>query len=331
MTGKEHICWLTPQNSQTGGNWVDSIVKSRSQQYRTSSQSFNFGSKWSQHLSSAYNFMTHDDPNVDLWIENPFTASFKLPGVRSNDVIACHHIHYPHRPERRSHQPIEIARRIKNEAFLHRAERADQVVVVSDYWRDFLQSHGVDEVVRIRNGVPVDKFEDIPDTRPAILDDIANGDEPLVHLGIPANLKGTRQAYETLKDMDATFITTGRKDYELPVPHLNPEYETYLQILKSVDVVVSMSQFEEGWGLFAHEAMLAGTPVVGSGRGGMGELLQGGDQIICGSFDDLQTSIEEAIENRDTLAESGQEYVETLTVKKMVEKWHDVFRECLGD
>ena len=45
-------------------------------------------------------------------------------------------------------------------------------------------------------------------------------------------------------------------------------------LLQAASVAVTMSKFNEGWCRTAHEAMLCKTPVVGSGMGGMGELLE---------------------------------------------------------
>ena len=60
-----------------------------------------------------------------------------------------------------------------------------------------------------------------------------------------------------------------------------------------------MSKFQEGWCRTAHEAMLLKTPVVGSGFGGMSELLEGGGQIICDNFNDLKEKIEYLLGNHE--------------------------------
>ena len=64
----------------------------------------------------------------------------------------------------------------------------------------------------------------------------------------------------------------------IPVVNLSLNYKEYLCLLKASSVVVTMSKFKEGWCLTAHEAMLCKTPVIGSGKGGMRELLEGGNK-----------------------------------------------------
>ena len=58
-----------------------------------------------------------------------------------------------------------------------------------------------------------------------------------------------------------------------------------------------MSLFNEGWCRSAHESMICGTPVIGSGKGGMSELLKGGKQIICKNFSKLSNYVEMIIDD----------------------------------
>ena len=64
-----------------------------------------------------------------------------------------------------------------------------------------------------------------------------------------------------------------------------------------------MSKFLEGWNRTAHEAMLCRTPVIGSGTGGMRELLLGGQQIICEDIKTLPEIVDYAIKNAFALGE----------------------------
>ena len=52
------------------------------------------------------------------------------------------------------------------------------------------------------------------------------------------------------------------------------------------------------WNRTAHEAMLVGTPVIGSGRAGMRELLEAGGQLICERFEDLRHALVRAEHQR---------------------------------
>lgn len=48
----------------------------------------------------------------------------------------------------------------------------------------------------------------------------------------------------------------------------------YLSFISCCDIVIANSQFSEGWCRILHEAALLDIPIAGSGRGGMGELLE---------------------------------------------------------
>ncbi len=58
--------------------------------------------------------------------------------------------------------------------------------------------------------------------------------------------KGVIETYNSLKDIDAYFVTSGNKDVELPIPNLMLPFEEYRLLLAS-DIVITMSLFKEGW------------------------------------------------------------------------------------
>ena len=91
-----------------------------------------------------------------------------------------------------------------------------------------------------------------------------------------------------------------------------------------------MSQFEEGWCRVAHEAMLCKTPVIGSGKGGMGELLEGGEQIICPDFKSLRNEVEFLLNNqekRNQQGEYGYDFVKQFTSERFKESWKNLINE----
>lgn len=85
---------------------------------------------------------------------------------------------------------------------------------------------------------------------------------------------------------------------ELPIPNLMLPFEEYRLLLAASDIVITMSLFKEGWNRVAHEAVLCGTPVIGSGKGGMEELLVMSGQTICTSFEDLPHHVNRLLKNR---------------------------------
>ena len=65
-------------------------------------------------------------------------------------------------------------------------------------------------------------------------------------------------------------------------------FQEYLILLKASTVVLTMSLFKEGWCRVAHEALLLGTPVIGSGAGGMTEVLAQGGGLSCERAENLE-------------------------------------------
>jgi glycosyltransferase involved in cell wall biosynthesis len=85
-----------------------------------------------------------------------------------------------------------------------------------------------------------------------------------------------------------------------------------------------MSRFREGWCRTAHEAMLLGRPVVGSGTGGMGELLRGGHQVICPSHTQLRSHVEALLANprlAGELGRQGQLFARRFDLKRFRSEW----------
>ena len=124
----------------------------------------------------------------------------------------------------------------------------------------------------------------------------------------------------SLKDMEVHLVTSGRKEVDLPILNLNLDYRDYLLLLKSSSVVITMSKFKEGWNRTAHEAMLCKTPVIGSGLGGMRELLEGGNQIICEDFSDLKEQVSYALDHPE-MGEKGFEFARQFTVERFNDEW----------
>ncbi len=91
-----------------------------------------------------------------------------------------------------------------------------------------------------------------------------------------------------------------------------------------------MSKFLEGWNITAHEAMLCQTPVIGSGKGGMRELLEGGGQIICTEFSELPRHIDYALKNQQELGFKGYEFASQFTLEKFETEWLNLVDRILN-
>ncbi len=154
---------------------------------------------------------------------------------------------------------------------------------------------------------------------------------PIVYIGNCRENKGVVEAYEALKDKGYHLVTSGEPNITLPCPNFNVSYREYLLLLKASSAVVTMSKFREGWCRTAHEAMLCKTPVIGSGTGGMAELLEGGKQFICRNISELPLLVETAISQSQRAGEDGYKYACVLTVELFENSWMNLIEEVMQD
>lgn len=82
-----------------------------------------------------------------------------------------------------------------------------------------------------------------------------------------------------------------------------------------------MSKIEEGWSRVAHEALLCKTPVIGSGSGGMKELLEGTGQVICDSIANLPDMVREVLDNKWIYVDKGYNFAKGFTYEIFVRDW----------
>lgn len=206
--------------------------------------------------------------------------------------------------------------------------RKNTIVVVASYWKEYVHALGFEKVYLIYNPFDIEFYDAITDGEVREFS-IKYGLEgnTVVYIGNPQEKKGCRIVKEVLRGRDYSLVSTG---IGVPLPgvsHLNLTRREYICLLKLSSCVVTFSQFKEGWCRVAHEALLCGTPVVGSGLGGMGELLITGGQLIARSPFEIPGRVSEAIANRSDLASSGIEYAREFTVERFVDSWRRLLNE----
>ena len=213
----------------------------------------------------------------------------------------------------------------------HKLRDVDASVVMGKYWQNFLH---VKDFTNVRIAyVPSDpgEFKFTSAEIEEFKKKYGLTAKPVVYLGVAREEKGFRESFEALKHLDYHFVISGdpslKKLYSSkPIHDLRLDRRDYLRLLKASDVVVAMSKVLEGWCINVQEAMLCKTPVVGSGEGGMAELLEGGEQLICKNFEDLKDKVNFAIEHQE-LGERGYQFAKTLTVDKFGKSWIDLINE----
>jgi glycosyltransferase involved in cell wall biosynthesis len=216
---------------------------------------------------------------------------------------------------------IRMFETVMERRFFARRRFDEPIVVIAQYWRDALAARGYRNLHLIYCGFRLADYEvtdaDVADFRRRHGLDAAR----IVYIGNPQRKKGADLAHTALKNAGYALVTSGVGDLELPVRHLDLPFRDYVCLLRSAEVVVTMSRFQEGWNRVAHEAMLVGTPVVGSGRGGMGELLRGGGQLICDDPAHIAEAVERAIGSRSTLGEAGRRFAATFSEERFTREW----------
>lgn len=218
---------------------------------------------------------------------------------------------------------------------LHRRLRElDVVVTVSHYWREYLEGIGCRKVRVIHNGFDLHEYN-ISESQIAHFRHRYKlpSRRPLIYIGYTRGDKGIFDVYEILKDAGYTLVMTGPTADRpaIPIMHLLLDRQDYLCLLSACDIVLSMSQIEEGWSRISHEALLCGTPVIGSGSGGMQELLDGANQLTCRNIKDLPVLVNEVLSKRHDIVSRGTAFVRQFDLPSFFRQWQGLFKELLGE
>lgn len=257
---------------------------------------------------------------AEIVVRNPFSVAFGRYDGFTKNVAMIHQFNV----EGWKHQLLAIR-------FFRNLRKLDAIVTVSRYWRDWFASRGYSNVRIIYNSFDLRDFEfskeEIRDFRKK---HNLMVDKPLVYIGNCQKEKGVVEVYAALKGLDTHLVSSGAKEVDIPVRTLTLGYRDYLLLLKCSSVVITMSRVREGWCRTAHEAMLYRTPVVGSGTGGMSELLSGGGQIICHNIEGLRGNVEMLLGNRELahhIGDSGFDYAKKFTYSRFRKEWVGLINE----
>jgi len=206
--------------------------------------------------------------------------------------------------------------------------KANAIVVVSKYWESFLLKQGLTNVQTIYNAFKIDEFEFTVEEIESFKRRYKLVGKPIIYMGNYGSDKGVDETFEVLKDLDVHLIASGHT--ATPRNSIRCcflERRDYLRLLASSTLAVAMSQAAEGWCRNAHEAMLCGTPVLGSGQGGLGELLESGEQIICHDFHSLRSCVQHLLANehgRVAVGRKGCQFARQFTEEKFRGEWIDL-------
>jgi glycosyltransferase involved in cell wall biosynthesis len=244
-------------------------------------------------------------------------ATTFFAGFRAKNIVVVHHIDSKFSPN-----PIALYNWMCNKYLCARKSMFDKVVVVAEVWKQVLLSRGFKNVVKIYNSFNSSDYQFSEAEKQNFKDRYGLNGKPIIYLGNCQALKGAKECYARLKDMNAYLVTSGIKDIDIPTIHLTLPFNDYKLLLASADIVLTMSLFLEGWNRTAHEASLCGTPVIGSGSGGMKELLIMAGQTISDQ-EHLKENVIKAIGTR--IAPTKE--ILSLNLQYFKTEWSKVFNE----
>lgn len=264
--------------------------------------------------------ITRTKGKKDLWIRDMYTSpTLGFDKTSGKNMVIIHHIDFS-----QSRGLAKIIDFFIGKIIYASLKKADVIVTVSEYWKNHFQKLGYRNVYKIYNSFDVSDFN-ISDSEVADFKRKYNlSEKPVIYIGNCQEAKGVREVYQALKDLDVTLVTSGEEFVKIPALNLNLEYKDYLRLLKASTLAVIMSKIKEGWCRTAHEAMLLKTPVIGSGLGGMGELLEGGKQIISPDFSSLREKVEYLLDRkevRENMGEQGYEFAKGFTKERFKADW----------
>jgi len=257
----------------------------------------------------------------DLWIRDFYsTVTLSPKKTKGKNLVVIHHLDF-------SGFPL-VARPffnlINNFFFYQGLRKADAVVTISEYWKDYFLKRGYSNVYKIYCGFDLNKFNISEQEVIDFKKEYKLEGKPIIYLGNCQKAKGVIESYKALKDLNVHLATSAKRQVKIPALNFDLNYREYLKLLKASSVALTMSKFKEGWCITAHEAMLLKTPVIGSGLGGMKELLEGGGQIICQDFKNLRGKVEYLLNNPNVMnkmRERGFNFAKNFTKERFEKNW----------
>ena len=266
--------------------------------------------------------------DFDIVIRN-FEASLFRNKEPVKNIAIIHHIDSSCSPTF-----LKITYPFLEKIILRNLKRFDAIVTVSQYWKNYFKKRGYENVYIIYNAFNINEFIFSDEEISEFKKKFNLLEKPIIYLGNCQRGKGVVESYYALRSLHAHLVTSGNPQVKIPAKNLRIDYRNYLRLLKASSVTVAMSKFKEGWCRTAHEAMLCKTPVIGSGMGGMRELLEGGKQMICSNFDSLRGKVKYLLnhpEIRKEMGEDGYSFAKNFTMEKFGEEWKKLIKNLFKD
>jgi glycosyltransferase involved in cell wall biosynthesis len=264
-------------------------------------------------------------PDADITVKENYPVVVGTINRKSKNAALIHHIDEVNTGQTWGHK-IFFNRLFSN------LRKMDLVITVSEYWKNYLLQMGCKQVEVIYNSfIPEDYIVSIDEVERFKKKYQFSG-KPIVYIGNAHKQKGVYEAYQALKNMDVELVMTEAVNMapDLPVKFLSLSHREFITLLHASEVVVLMSKLLEGWNRVAHEALLCKTPVIGSGSGGMSELLTKSNQIIS-TPETLKSDVINVLHNRNAYCQSGYDYVKQYNMEYFNSSWISTITKLLNN
>lgn len=263
----------------------------------------------------------------DVWVRDFYsTLTLSKDKTKGKNVVVIHHI------DTLAFPLLEgVVLFLLEKLFFYRnLRKVDAIVTISEYWENYFLDRGYKNVYKIYPGLNIEDFNITKQETEDFKKRQGFERKPIIYLGNCQRAKGVVEAYHALKDMDVHLVTSGRRQVKIPAKNVDLGYRDYLRLLKASSVVLAMSKLKEGWNITTQEAMLCKTPVIGSGSGGMRELLEGGKQMVCEDFTNLRENVQYILSHPEAgkkMGEKGYEFAKDFTLERFQSDWIGVMQK----
>jgi glycosyltransferase involved in cell wall biosynthesis len=224
------------------------------------------------YVNALYTYLAKTSRAHEIDIMDYRAATWCSPRHRGRRVIIMFHFDLEETGKKKKHQ-FFFNRFLKN-------ARDAKIVVIAQYWKNYLLSLGFDSIEVIYCAFDIDKYKQYI-SKQDFLRKFGLADKPIIYLGKNSKPK-TLTAYQIVKPLEKDYliVTTGPvKEFNGPV-HLDLNFNMYSSLLHFCTLTLLLPRFSEGWSRIAHESLICGTPVIGNGKGGMRELLEKTNQTV---------------------------------------------------
>jgi glycosyltransferase involved in cell wall biosynthesis len=218
--------------------------------------------------------------------------------------------------------------------FICQRSQVEVVVSCSKYWSSYYTKKGFKNAITIFNAFDIESMDSALTLTESslILSRFGLISKEYLHLGSYGPSKGQKVAFKHLKKFRLPMITTSSSKKVLiegmeDVKIIKANFNEYNILLKNAKATICMSEFKEGWCRVLHEAAIHGTPIMGSGLGGMSELLNIGG-FPASTADKLSNDFNLRVKDI-SLSKDKINLYRAFTLKKFNETWRQCVLEIL--